>query len=376
MARWGCGLVVLLVWASSASAAGHLYWTNAGGDNIGRADRDGGRIQPRFITGATTSTMTATNPRAVAVAGNQLVWARGGDGGTIGRARRDGSGVDDTFLPAGGYPQSVATDGTSVHWTHFEANMGFVGRAGLDGTALDPTFLPTATQSCGVAIGAGGIVYWANGGSIARAHGPMDVDPMFIPRVGSPCGLAVTRHYIYWVGRHDAIGRARLDGTDVRPRFIVANGQCALAVDSRYIYWTDFGGTIARAKLDGRGVTALITGATGACGIAVDPTMEAVPSAGPRGSPGTGRRSGIRSVLVANTSSSTLDVERIGISGPARRDFVKTADGCEVDFVLPSGRCRFSLRFRPRRVGPRLASVRITAIGAPPVTVRVRGRGR
>ena len=50
-----------------------------------------------------------------------------------------------------------------------------------------------------------------------------------------------TRGYIYWTNGH-WIGRARLDGTDVRQKFITgaAHGT-GIAVSSGYLYWANIG---------------------------------------------------------------------------------------------------------------------------------------
>jgi len=50
-----------------------------------------------------------------------------------------------------------------------------------------------------------------------------------------------TRGYIYWTNGH-WIGRARLDGTDVRQKFITGAAYgTGIAVSSGYLYWANIG---------------------------------------------------------------------------------------------------------------------------------------
>ena len=78
--------------AGVAAEGRYIHWTNdgkfgalGGGQSIGRALLDGTDVDQSFITGA-------DNSNGVAVDANSIYWANAG-GGTIGRANSDGSGV-------------------------------------------------------------------------------------------------------------------------------------------------------------------------------------------------------------------------------------------------------------------------------------------
>ena len=93
-------MVVFGCWAAQADA--FVYWTNASGGMVGRANLDGSGADQMLITGASA-------PEEMAVDGQHVYWANGGNG-TIGRANLDGSGVDQSFITGANLPVGVAVD--------------------------------------------------------------------------------------------------------------------------------------------------------------------------------------------------------------------------------------------------------------------------
>ena len=89
------GLVFTVAVAAAAQAAttplGHIYWANASGNTIGRADLDGTDVDQSFISGA-------SGPSDVLVDGQYIYWGNatgctedGACDGSIGRAHLDGT---------------------------------------------------------------------------------------------------------------------------------------------------------------------------------------------------------------------------------------------------------------------------------------------
>ena len=136
--------------AGSTSAATHayIYWANASGTTIGRANLNGTGVTQRFIKGASPG-----GSCGVAVDGAQIYWAVSA-GTTIGRANLDGRGVKPRFISGVRSPCGVAVDGGHIYWGQFDEGTT-VGRAKLDGTGVDPNFIRGATQPCGVAVSEG-----------------------------------------------------------------------------------------------------------------------------------------------------------------------------------------------------------------------------
>jgi hypothetical protein len=299
-------VVVTTAWTSTRTAAPvHLYWANntpgwgakPAATTIGRARLDGTGVEHSFVSGA------GRRPCGVALDRKHIYWGelQGGEigrpdeGGAIGRANRDGSRVNARFVPAPGMGAcGVAIAGGHIYW----ANGGAIARANEDGTHVDLHFIPglasAAGGTCGIAT-AGKYVYWGKWDEVtpqrtigrAKLDGS-DVDSRFITGVVNACGIAVARGHIYWTNYpagvrsrqfRAAIGRANLDGTGVNQRFLrTASGPCGVAAYQDHIYWGESKGgfahpstTIGRAKLNGSAVNAeFITGIHDICfGLAV-----------------------------------------------------------------------------------------------------------
>ena len=83
--------------------AGHVYWTNAVTNTIGRASLDGTDVNQTFISGVNG------HPQGVAVDAGHVYWTNEGTN-TIGRANLDGTGVDQSFITGASAPFGVAVD--------------------------------------------------------------------------------------------------------------------------------------------------------------------------------------------------------------------------------------------------------------------------
>jgi hypothetical protein len=250
----------------AAQADALVYWADASGTTIGRANLDGTSVNQTFIIGA-------DGPAGVAVDGKHIYWTNSNTG-TIGRAKLDGTGVNQTFITGASGPFAVAVDGQHIYWINFGS--GTIGRANLDGTGVNQTFITGANGPFGVAVD-GQHIYWANANADTIGRANLDgtgVNQSFITIFGRPAGVAVDSQHVYWSNiQFGWIGRANLAGTVGTDDFITGAAEpTGVAVDGQHIYWSNFGsGTIGQANLDGTGVNyTFITGANGPFAVAVD----------------------------------------------------------------------------------------------------------
>ena len=231
----------------AAQADAFVYWTNASGGTVGRANLDGSGADQMLITGASA-------PEEMAVDGQHVYWANGGSG-TIGRANLDGSGVDQSFITGASSPFGVAVDGQHVYWTN--GGSGTIGRANLDGSGVDQSFITGASSP--------------DGGGGRRPARLLDQPLHRRDRAGEPgrLGRRSELHHrrerpgrgggrrparLLDQHRTHTIGRANLDGSGVDQSFITgANVPTGVAVDGQHVYWTN---QLARTRSGGRTSTA------------------------------------------------------------------------------------------------------------------------
>lgn len=277
---------VMLALLTAPRASAFVYWGDAQGDAIGRADNDGSAVDLDFIG-------TGKTPVAVAVDSEHVYWANQ-NSNSIGRANIDGSGVDNSFITGITQPSGVAVNAGSIYWATLP---GPIGRANLDGSAKNTSFITAADQPCGLALDSGH-VYWAND-SLFPAHvGRAGLDGSFpqpeYANIGEvfPCGVAVNPANIFWadtgfLGGGIKIGRANTsNGSGADPNFILgASAPCGVALDdSSHLFWANLeGGAISRANTDGTAVehNYIATGSQ-TCGVAVDDLAQPpAPSGGP-----------------------------------------------------------------------------------------------
>jgi hypothetical protein len=267
--------------AATPTPLGHIYWANASGNTIGRADLDGSDVDENFISGA-------SGPSNVLVHGQYLYWGNatactedGACDGSIGRANLNGTGVNEHFIPAD-TPYGLAVAGQYIYWG--STGIGKIGRADLNGTNVNPSFIAGLNQPDGVVVN-GQNIYWANNGSntigeanLAGTH----VNQNFITGPKGPEGMAIDKQHIYWTNvSNGTIGRANLNGTGVNESFIAHAGTSPtrVTVEGQHIYWTALAtlaipspGTIGEANLDGTDVkNNLIYSVNSPVGVAVLP---------------------------------------------------------------------------------------------------------
>ena len=309
------GLVFTVAVAAAAQAAttplGHIYWANASGNTIGRADLDGTDVDQSFISGA-------SGPSDVLVDGQYIYWCNAtvctedcACDCSIGRAHLDGTDVNEHFIPAD-TPYGLAVYGQYIYWG--ATGVGKIGRADLNGADVNPSFISGLNQPDGVVVD-GQNIYWANNGSntigeadLAGTH----VNPKFITGPKGPEGMAIDKQHIYWTNVSvGSIGRANLGGTDVSESFIshAGNSPTRVTVEGQHIYWTALAtlaipspGTIGEANLDGTDVkNNLVYSANSPVGVAVLPGSLPAPgttTAGGSGAGGSGNGGGGSSVHV------------------------------------------------------------------------------
>jgi uncharacterized protein YjbI with pentapeptide repeats len=265
--------------SAQGTADGLIYWANASGNTIGRANLSGTDVNENFIKGA-------NGPSDVMVEGQYLYWANatgctesGSCPGTIGRANLSGTSVNQSFISAN-TPYGLASNGQYLYWTNTGSNT--IGRANLSGTDVNQDFITGLDQPDGVVVD-GANIYWTNFGTNTIGEANLDgsdVNQSFISGANEPEGMAIDSQYLYWVNHgNGTIGRALLDGTDVEQGFIADAGAwpTRVAVNGENIYWTTWTtdavpspGSVGEANIDGTDVNNnLITVENSPVGVAL-----------------------------------------------------------------------------------------------------------
>lgn len=289
--RAAVALAIALPLLVAAPAHAFVYWADAKGGTIGRANLDGTGVDDAFIT-------VGGEPISVAVDSGHIYWANRTTG-SVGRANIDGGAANNAFVSGIAEPLAVAVNSSSIYWSSLGGNE--IGRANIDGTGRTLGLVTGAQTPCGIALD-NGHVYWGSvtlppahiGRASLTGNSP---EPLWLP-IGTavPCGLAVNSANVFWANTgflgapaHE-IGRANISGTVVDPSMIGdADGPCGLALDGPHLYWANEGSdTIGRANTDATGLNEnlVVTGGTKICGIAVDAL--APPPAGPPSPPAGG----------------------------------------------------------------------------------------
>jgi len=283
---------------AGTSPLGHIYWSNASGNTIGRAYLDGTDVDQSFISGA-------SGPSSVLVHGQYIYWGNatgctqdGACSGSIGRAHLDGTDVDEHFIAAD-TPYGLAVHGQYIYWG--STGIGKIGRADLNGTNVNPSFITGLNQPDGLVVD-GQNIYWANNGSNTIGEADLNgtnVNQNFISGPKGPEGMAIDKQHIYWTNvSAGSIARANLDGTGVNESFIAhaGNSPTRVTVEGQHIYWTALAtlaipspGTIGEADLDGTDVrNNLIYSGKSPVGVAVSPGSLPAPGSTTSGGSGSG----------------------------------------------------------------------------------------
>jgi virginiamycin B lyase len=165
----------------------HLYWTS-GDDTIGRSNLDGTAVNQAFVPGA------VSYPCGVAVDGSHIYWGNY-FGNAVGRADINGGNVDPNFITGLAAPCGVAVDGQHVYWANDDTPATTIGRADLNGNpaSVKNDLVSGIQRPCGVAV-FDGKLYWGayDGNAVGRSN--LDgsaVNHAFIPGGHGVCGPAV-----------------------------------------------------------------------------------------------------------------------------------------------------------------------------------------
>ena len=130
---------------AATSPLGHIYWSDASGNTIGRAYLDGTGVDQSFISGA-------SGPSNVLVHGQYIYWGNatgctqdGACNGSIGRAHLDGTDVNKHTVPTDTPYGSRST--ASTHLLGLDGGLARSG--GLTSTAAMSTRLHNRPQPTG-----------------------------------------------------------------------------------------------------------------------------------------------------------------------------------------------------------------------------------
>lgn len=369
--------VALFAAASLAPVAGaDLYWTTGGTpEAIGRAELDGGGVDPTFIDFEEEE----IEPSGVAIDSEYIYWTSF-DGGAIGRARLDGSEIDPSFitLPAGTEVLGITVDSEHLYWAN--SAIESIGRADIDGTNVENDFIKAPkTEELDpndVAVDQNHI-YWTNSlteWTIGRANlNGHAIEEEFITGVGVAWELDVDFEHIYWANREvgkPSIGRADIDGTGVDPAFIPLVAEpLGIVVDGVHVFWTNDEtlGRIGRAELGGGGVEeAFIPGPLGSfigsITAEVTPIVVASPVSLTFGSDTPVPQNSIsrpQTVTYTNEGNEPLTISGFTLTGSNADDFLTGTDTCR-QTIAPGSSCTLQIRFAPQASGS--ASAVLTAL--------------
>jgi hypothetical protein len=368
---------VLLVAAASLApaASADLYWTTGGTpEAIGRAEIDGGGVDPTFIDFEEDE----IEPSSVAIDSEHVYWTSF-DGGAIGRASLDGSEIDPSFitLPAGSEMVGLTLDSEHLYWAN--SALESIGRADIDGTHIENDFIKAPkTEELDpndVAVDKTHI-YWTNTlteGTIGRAN--LDghaIAEEFITGVGLPWELDVDSEHVFWTNREvgqSAIGRADIDGTGVDPAFIpLVSEPLGIVVDGVHVFWTNGEalGRVGRATLDGGTVEeAFIPGPfnfIGSITAEVTPIVAASPASLSFGSDTPVPQNSIsrpQTITYTNEGNEPLEISGFSLTGTDAGEFLTGTDTCR-QTIAPGATCTMQVRFAPQAPGN--ASASLTAL--------------
>jgi hypothetical protein len=127
--------------AGVAVSSDYVFWTEPGG-LIGRQALNGSESNFAFLTEIGT-------PTGIAVYGNYLYWGNF-YANSIGRANLQGGEVNPAFITTGvSHPEGIAVAGGHIYWSNSASES--IGRANLQGGEVNGTFVAVAGEPYGLA---------------------------------------------------------------------------------------------------------------------------------------------------------------------------------------------------------------------------------
>jgi hypothetical protein len=212
-----------------AIGGGYIYFGEYG-RLVGRARLNGSDVDPNLISIPQPAPIDPSNPTerdasSLAVSGAYVYWTSGTD--NIGRANVNGGSVEPGFIELGVPTEGgVAADEGHVYWATEHA----IGRARLDGGDVEPDFMSLEGVHLDGIAAADGHIYWTSivSHNIGRADlQGRHINRHFITALGFVGDPTIGGGYIYWNDEenlfsagHKWIARAKLNGGDVQNTLI------------------------------------------------------------------------------------------------------------------------------------------------------------
>ena len=110
-------------------------------------------------------------------------------------------------------------------------------------------------------------------------------------------------------------------------------------------------------------------------GNALLPNIQATPTSVSFPDVALGRISSVRQVIIKNTGAADLTVSGLHLAGAAPKSFVQRKQTCTGPAIAPGGTCTVNVRFAPRRLGGRLATLVVANDAGPNLSVGLGGNG-
>jgi hypothetical protein len=110
-------------------------------------------------------------------------------------------------------------------------------------------------------------------------------------------------------------------------------------------------------------------------GNALLPNIQATPASVSFPNLALGRITDATHVVITNTGDANLTVSGLRLGGAAPKSFVLGAQTCTGPAIAPGGTCTVNVRFAPRRLGGRLATLVVTNDAGPNLSVGLGGNG-
>src|SRR6478752_10426200 len=126
---------------------------------------------------------------------------------------------------------------------------------------------------------------------------------------------------------------------------------------------------------DDSGSVAGSTQAVALQGNALLPSIQATPTSVSFPGVALGRITHVRHVVITNSGNADLTVSGLHLAGAAPRNFVLGKQTCTGPAIAPGGTCTVNVRFAPRKLGGRLATLVVANDAGPDLSVGLGGNG-